>query len=222
WTRRRNAADFDLSRRRLVVVEEAARRLGGRRGGHAARFGVRAVAVLLGRLFGLFAFSAGLTGRHTVGHLALFSHLPPFISSKMPPVTVESAASDDRRTSRSPLTPRVFALYISPVKGARGIPLERSDVLASGLRHDRRFMALDAHGTFVTQREHPRMALVETAIEERHLLLSIRGTTHRGGGPLDSEALAHRPRRHATVGKGEVIALDVGAAGAELLSDHLR
>ena len=136
----------------------------------------------------------------------------------MPPMTVESATSDGHVAS----APRVFALYIYPVKGARGIPLERSDVLASGLRHDRRFMALDAHGTFITQREHPRMALVETAIDEDHLLLSIHGSSARAMVPLDDQALAHRPRRHATVWKDEVIAIDVGGEGAELLSDHLR
>lgn len=127
----------------------------------------------------------------------------------MPSVAAENAA-------------RVFALYIYPLKGARGIPLERTDVLATGLRHDRRFMALDAHGTFVTQREHPRMALVDTEIDEEHLYLSIHGSTDRAAVPLRYEALAHRPRRHATVWRDEVVALDVGGEGAELLSDHLR
>src|ERR1700761_2505734 len=90
--------------------------------------------------------------------------------------------------------PRVFALYIYPLKGARGIALDRADVLASGLRHDRRFMALDAHGTFITQREHPRMTHVETRIEDEHLVLTIHGSTERAVVPLDYEALAHRPR----------------------------
>jgi uncharacterized protein YcbX len=119
-------------------------------------------------------------------------------------------------------TARVFALYIYPLKGARGIALDRSDVLATGLRHDRRFMGLDAHGTFLTQREHPRLALLETAIEDDHLVLRIHGTTDRARISLRAEDHAHRPRRHALVWKDEVHAIDVGGEGAELLSDHLR
>lgn len=117
---------------------------------------------------------------------------------------------------------RIFALYIYPLKSARGIALERSDVLASGLRHDRRFMGLDAHGAFLTQREHPRMALLETAIEDEHLVLWIHGTEERARVSLRAEDHASKPRRHATVWKDEVVAVDVGGEGAELLSDHLR
>lgn len=132
----------------------------------------------------------------------------------MPPVNAESECIDKRAS--------VFALYTYPLKGARGIALHAADVLTSGIRHDRRFMALDAHGAFVTQREHPSMTQVETAIEGDHLFLSIHGSPERAAVPLDYEALAHRPRRHATVWKDEVIAIDVGGEGAELLSDHLR
>ncbi len=131
---------------------------------------------------------------------------------------MEESAAD----SASGSVKRVFALYIYPLKGARGIALERSDILASGLRHDRRFMGLDAHGVFLTQREHPRMALIETAIEGDHLLLGIHGSSERAVVPLDHDALTHRPRRHATVWKDEVIVVEVGGEGAELLSDHLR
>lgn len=119
-------------------------------------------------------------------------------------------------------TARVFALYIYPVKGARGIALERSDVLAGGLRHDRRFMVLGAHGTFLTQREHPRMALIETAIEGDELVLWVHGTTERARVSVRPEDHDAKPRRHATVWKDEVIAVDIGGEATELVSDHLR
>lgn len=83
-------------------------------------------------------------------------------------------------------------------------------------------MVIDAHGAFVTQREHPRIALVETAIEGDELRLRLPGSTEVASVPLRHEDLAHRPRRHVKVWKDEVEAIDVGGPGAELLSDHLR
>jgi len=59
---------------------------------------------------------------------------------------------------------RLASIHVYPVKGARGIALDASDVLRSGLRHDRRFMLVDADGKFMTQREHPRLALVDVAL----------------------------------------------------------
>ena len=59
---------------------------------------------------------------------------------------------------------RLASLHVYPLKGARGISLERADALTGGLRHDRRFLLLDADGKFITQRSHPRLALVTTAL----------------------------------------------------------
>ena len=112
---------------------------------------------------------------------------------------------------------RIASLHVYPVKGARGIALQHADVLASGLAHDRRFMVLDAAGVFVTQREHPRMALVDVAIEGDRMKLSVAGET--ASVPLEP---AHsRPRRRVRVWDDEVDACDVGGEGAELLSAHL-
>ena len=111
---------------------------------------------------------------------------------------------------------RIASLHVYPVKSARGIALQRAEVLASGIRHDRRFMVLDAAGAFVTQREHPRMALVDVALEHDRMMLSVAGMTASvplvpGGGP----------RRRVRVWDDDVDAIDVGGEGAELLSTHL-
>jgi hypothetical protein len=63
------------------------------------------------------------------------------------------------------------ALFVYPVKGARGISLERARATGLGLEHDRRFMITDSEGAFLTQREHARIALIETAIEGDALVL---------------------------------------------------
>ena len=55
-------------------------------------------------------------------------------------------------------------LFLYPIKSCRGIPVDQWDVDEFGLRYDRRFMLVDQAGEFMTQRDHPRLALVSPAI----------------------------------------------------------
>jgi uncharacterized protein YcbX len=115
---------------------------------------------------------------------------------------------------------RLAELHVYPLKGARGIALERSDVLAGGLRHDRRLMLIDAHGAFVTQRKHPRMALVTTAFVEADAALAI--TTPNGGTFEIALAVEpNAPRRIVRIWDDDVEAVAIGGPVAEALSDHL-
>lgn len=57
------------------------------------------------------------------------------------------------------------ALYIYPIKSAGGISLLASDLGPTGLTHDRRWMVVDAAGRPVTQREQPRLKLVQVALD---------------------------------------------------------
>lgn len=62
------------------------------------------------------------------------------------------------------MTLRLSALHIYPIKAARGIPLGESVVDDFGLRYDRRWMVVDQSGVFLSQRSHPRLALVVPSI----------------------------------------------------------
>ena len=73
---------------------------------------------------------------------------------------------------------RVTTLTYYPVKGLAGVSVERADVLATGLRHDRSFMLVDpADGSFLSQRTTPAMAplRVEVLGEGEALRLSADG-----------------------------------------------
>lgn len=54
---------------------------------------------------------------------------------------------------------------IYPIKSLGGISVESALVEARGLQYDRRWMLTDRDGMFMTQREFPRMALVEVEID---------------------------------------------------------
>jgi uncharacterized protein YcbX len=69
----------------------------------------------------------------------------------------------------------ITELNIYPVKSCRGIALDRARITATGFRHDREWLIVDADGRFVTQREVPRMALIVTAITGAALTLTAPG-----------------------------------------------
>lgn len=120
---------------------------------------------------------------------------------------------------------RLAELHVYPLKGARGISLERADVLAGGLRHDRRFMLLDARGDFVTQRKHPRMALVTTALVRGEGALDDAPNrlviATPGAGPLEIELAPLGPRRTVRIWDDDVQAVVLTGPVVEALSEHL-
>jgi uncharacterized protein len=50
------------------------------------------------------------------------------------------------------------ALWIYPLKSARGIRVNQAELTPMGLKHDRRWMLIDDQGRFLSQRELPAMA----------------------------------------------------------------
>ncbi len=55
-------------------------------------------------------------------------------------------------------------IYIYPVKSLAGIPLSEAVVQTRGLQWDRRWMLTEVSGKFITQREFPRLALLQPEI----------------------------------------------------------
>ena len=66
-------------------------------------------------------------------------------------------------------------LYVYPIKSCAGISLQSADLSATGLRHDRRWMLVDETGEFMSQRAHPRMALISIRLSAEHLIASAPG-----------------------------------------------
>jgi uncharacterized protein YcbX len=116
---------------------------------------------------------------------------------------------------------RITALHIYPVKSCRGITLQHATVAVTGFTHDREWMIVRPNGQLVTQREEPRLALVETAIADGALTLSAPQVgalavpldpdhVDAGGGPV--EVMCWRDR---------CAAFDAGNNAARWLEAHL-
>jgi uncharacterized protein YcbX len=71
----------------------------------------------------------------------------------------------------------VSKIFIYPIKSLGGIAVSSAFVTDRGLQYDRRWMLIDEHNTFLTQREIATMALFGVAIQKEDLLV-----THKPGG----------------------------------------
>lgn len=66
-------------------------------------------------------------------------------------------------------------IIVYPVKSLGGVELGSAAIDEFGLRHDRRWMVVDEHGRFQTQRWRPRMALARAAIDGEEVRLIAAG-----------------------------------------------
>lgn len=86
---------------------------------------------------------------------------------------------------------RIAALRFYPVKGCGAIPLDRAEIGPMGIRHDRRWMLVDADSNrFLSQRVLPRLATLQTGITADSLLLTIPDGS-KLALPLDDRGRAH-------------------------------
>lgn len=70
---------------------------------------------------------------------------------------------------------QVSGLYVYPIKSLGGISLTSAPLTATGFRYDRYWMLIDKHQRCLTQREVPRMALMD-------VILHTEGVTVRYAG----------------------------------------
>lgn len=69
----------------------------------------------------------------------------------------------------------IAQLWIYPVKSCAGVPMTEAELTPTGLAWDRAWMVVDDEGEFVTQRELPRMALVQPSFKLGQLVLRAPG-----------------------------------------------
>ena len=67
----------------------------------------------------------------------------------------------------------VSRMWVYPVKSCAGIEVEQAELLATGLAWDRCWMIVDAAGHFLSQRQLPRMALLQPRLEAQALVLQM-------------------------------------------------
>ncbi|AMM25281.1 MOSC domain-containing protein [Variovorax sp. PAMC 28711] len=110
----------------------------------------------------------------------------------------------------------IARLVVYPVKSCAGVELPEVLLTETGLEFDRAWMVVDATGEFVSQRELPRMALIQPTMKHMEMVL-------RAPGMLALHIAFDRVEKpvRAKVWKDEVAAYDMGDIAAQWFSDFL-
>lgn len=111
---------------------------------------------------------------------------------------------------------KVSTLYYYPLKSCRGTALSSGVVDRRGFKDDRMMMFVDASGTFLSQREQPRLALVTPRLDGDTLTLQAPGMP-----PLAVARNKVGQRIRVSVWSYHGYAFDVGKDAATWISDYL-
>lgn len=111
---------------------------------------------------------------------------------------------------------RIAQLFVHPIKSCGAIAVDQATLIDTGFEFDREWMVVDRHGEFASQRELPRMALVQPTLRAEDMVLRAPGmlALHLR---LDAVEGACRVR----VWDDEVDAFDMGDLAAQWFSDFL-
>lgn len=71
--------------------------------------------------------------------------------------------------------PKIAELFVYPVKSCAGVCMDEVAIVPTGFEFDRNWMVIDDGATFVTQREHPKLALVKPQFANGGLILNAPG-----------------------------------------------
>jgi len=114
---------------------------------------------------------------------------------------------------------QVGQLWVYPVKSCAGMAVPSVRLDATGLAQDREWMVVDLQGMFLSQRSHPRMALIQPRLLEDGAVLALAAP---GAGELVVQPPAQPQRLQVQVWSDTVPAHDQGDAVARWLSDFLK
>ncbi len=107
-------------------------------------------------------------------------------------------------------------LFVYPIKSCAGVAVQEAILTETGLEFDRAWMVVDQQGEFVTQRELPRMCLIQPTLKQYEMVLRAPGmlALHIA---LDA---VEQPCRVSVWGQ-ECAAYDMGDIAAQWFTDFL-
>ncbi|MGB4117095.1 MAG: MOSC N-terminal beta barrel domain-containing protein [Polaromonas sp.] len=110
----------------------------------------------------------------------------------------------------------ISALYIYPIKSCAGVQVNEVFMTETGFEFDRAWMVVDDKGEFLTQRELPKMELIQPQLKHYEMVLRAPGmlALHI---KLDEVEAPARVR----VWGDEVAAFDMGKVAAQWFTDYL-
>ncbi len=125
-------------------------------------------------------------------------------------------SSSDASTDPNAQACSLVALHLHPIKSCGSVLVQEAQLVETGLDLDRAWMVVDRQGLMLTQRQWPRMALIQPSFKGDELVLRAPGmlTLHLRLDTVEGGT-------HAQVHKDVVKAFDMGALAAQWFSDFL-
>jgi uncharacterized protein len=110
----------------------------------------------------------------------------------------------------------ISQLFIHPIKSCGGIAVDEAPLIETGFEYDREWMVVDSAGDLVTQRELPRMALIQPKLRASDLVLRAPGML-----ALHLQLDAVEGDCRVRVWDDTIDAFDMGDLAAQWFSDFL-
>jgi uncharacterized protein len=112
---------------------------------------------------------------------------------------------------------KIAQLFIYPIKSCGGIELKEAVLTDTGLDLDRAWMVVDENGVFLTQRELPRMTLIQPLLKTYDMIVKAPGmlALHIAIDEVEKPVTV-------TVWEDTVKAFDMGDLAAQWFSDFLE
>jgi uncharacterized protein len=134
----------------------------------------------------------------------------------MPPTCMTLGGAPVSSEHQPALEGRIAALHVYPIKSCAGIAVDERVLSPTGLDLDRDWMVVDADGGMLTQREWPRLALVQPSFKHGDVVLRAPGML-----ALHLRADTVEGPTHAQVWGDRVRAFEMGALAGQWFSDFL-
>jgi uncharacterized protein YcbX len=132
------------------------------------------------------------------------------------PAALRPALSRRNVLSAPEISARIERLFVYPIKSCAGVELGEALLTETGLDLDRAWMVVDEAGDFVTQRELPRMALVQPRLKVHEVVLRAPGML-----ALHLQIDAVEEPARVRIWDDVVSAYDMGPIAAQWFSDFL-
>lgn len=116
----------------------------------------------------------------------------------------------------APETLSIAGLYLHPLKSGASLAVAQALIGETGLQYDREWMVVDAGGEFVSQRELPRLALIQPELRHSELVLRAPGML-----PLHLRLDGAEGELRVQVWNDEMPAFDMGDLAAQWCRDFL-
>lgn len=116
----------------------------------------------------------------------------------------------------SEFTCTLASVHAYPIKSCGGVDLRQALLIETGLEFDRAWMVVDRNGEMLTQRDHPRMALVQCSFKGSDLVLRAPGML-----ALHLRLDTVEEPTQALVWSDRVAAYDMGALAGQWFTDFL-